>query len=62
MKTKEELTALKEEVGTMNKKLAELNEEELLQVTGGFYVPHDEHVFEPPVLEPPVDPWDDHHH
>lgn len=35
MKTKEELNALKEEVETLNKKLAELNEEELEQVTGG---------------------------
>ena len=35
MKTKEELNALKEEVETLNKKLAELNEEELAQVAGG---------------------------
>ena len=35
MKTKEELNALKEEVETVNKKLAELTEEELAQVTGG---------------------------
>ena len=35
MKTKEELNALKEEVETLNKKLAELNEEELEQVNGG---------------------------
>ena len=35
MKTKEELNALKEEVETLNKKLAELNEEELAQVNGG---------------------------
>ncbi len=35
MKTKEELNALKEEVETLNKKLAELNEEELAQVVGG---------------------------
>ena len=34
-KTKEELNALKKEVEAMNKKLAELNEEELAQVTGG---------------------------
>ena len=39
MKTKEELTALKEEVETLNKKLAELTEEELKQVTGGEIVP-----------------------
>ena len=34
-KTKEELNALKEEVETLNEKLAELTEEELAQVTGG---------------------------
>ena len=38
MKTKEELNALKEEVETMNKKLAELTEDELKQVTGGAFV------------------------
>lgn len=36
MKTKEELYALKEEVETLNKKLAELNEDELAQVVGGL--------------------------
>ena len=36
MKTKEELNALKEEVETLSKKLAELNEDELKEVTGGF--------------------------
>ena len=35
MKTKEELNALKEEVETLNKKLTELSEEELAQVSGG---------------------------
>ena len=35
MKTAEELNALKEEVETLNKKLCELTEEELTQVTGG---------------------------
>ena len=35
MKTKEELNALKEEVETVSKKLAELTEEELAQVVGG---------------------------
>ena len=35
MKTPEELNALKEEVETLNKKLHELTEEELAQVTGG---------------------------
>ena len=36
MKTKEELNVLKEEVETLNKKLHELTEEELKQVSGGF--------------------------
>ena len=36
MKTKEELNALKNEVEALNKKLGELNEEELAQVGGGF--------------------------
>ena len=36
MKTKEELNALKEEVETLNKKLAELTDEELAQVAGGL--------------------------
>lgn len=35
MKTAEELKALKEEVETLNKKLAELTAEELAQVSGG---------------------------
>ena len=35
MKSKEELNALKEEVETLGKKLAELTDEELAQVTGG---------------------------
>ena len=34
-KTQEELNALKEEVETLNKKLAELTDEELEQVSGG---------------------------
>ena len=69
MKTVEELNALKEEVETLNKKLAELTEEELAQVSGGLvpafsYKPvieppslhpvHFKHDLEPPVLEPPV--------
>ena len=37
MKTKEELNALKEEVETQNKKLHELTDEELEQVTGGGF-------------------------
>ena len=39
MKTKEELNALKEEVETLNRKLAELTEEELVQVAGGHDAP-----------------------
>ena len=35
MKTKEELNALKEEVETVSRKLAELTEEEITQVCGG---------------------------
>ena len=35
MKTKEELNALKEEVETQNKKLHELDDEQLAQVAGG---------------------------
>ena len=35
MKTKEELNALKEEVETLNNKLAELTDEELAEVSGG---------------------------
>ena len=38
MKTKEELNALKEEVEALNKKLHELTDEELAQVTGGIHV------------------------
>ena len=36
MKTKEELTALKEEVETVSRKLHELTDEELEQVSGGY--------------------------
>ena len=39
MKTKEELNALKEEVEALNKKLAELTEEELKAVAGGGFSP-----------------------
>ena len=47
MKTKEELNALKEEVKTLNRKLHELTEEELAQVSGGGQVPPVELVYEP---------------
>lgn len=36
MKTEEELKALKEELETLNKKLAELSDDELNEVTGGI--------------------------
>ena len=36
MKTKQELDALKAELETLNKKLHELTEEELAQVSGGL--------------------------
>ena len=39
MKTPEELNALKEEVEALNKKLAELSDEELQQVAGGTALP-----------------------
>ena len=45
MKTKEELNALKEEVKDVNKKLAELTEEELAEVTGGGWVYQDIEIF-----------------
>ena len=38
MKTKKELNALKEEVEALNNKLAELNEDELQQVIGGYEI------------------------
>ena len=40
MKTKEELNALINEVEALNKKLAELTEEELKQVAGGVFHDH----------------------
>ena len=39
MKTKEELNVIKEEVETLNKKLAELTDEELEQYSGGDFIP-----------------------
>ena len=56
MKTKEELNALKNEVEVLNQKLSTLTEEELEQVSGGLDpdVLRIRPVFEPPVLEPPV--------
>ena len=50
MKTKEELNALKEEVETVSRKLHELTEEELAQVSGGLVPGRSrERVVEPPV-------------
>ena len=45
MKSKEELNALKEEIAALGKKLSELTEDELAQVSGGHDMPsinHDE--------------------
>ena len=47
MKTKEELNALKEEVETVSKKLHELTEEELEQVSGGYQKTQIEASFPP---------------
>ena len=52
MKTKEELNAIKEEVETLNKKLAELSEEELKQVTGGTQNPYDNYFSKDSVSDP----------
>ena len=58
MKTKEELTALKAEVETLNEKLHELTDEELAQVSGGGYAPGAEPVTEPPAfLDDPRPPF-----
>ena len=57
MKTKEELNALKEEVEALNRKLHELTEEELAQVSGGLGPGFldDERAFETVVVEPADD-------
>ena len=47
MKTAEELNALKEEVEILNKKLHDLTEEELAQVSGGLIPPY------PPIGQSP---------
>ena len=52
MKTKEELNALKEEVETLNQKLAELTDEELAQVSGGVLPASPIHLG--PAIEVPV--------
>ena len=38
MKTQEEMNALKEEVESLNKKLAELSDEEMKQIEGGITI------------------------
>ena len=48
MKTAEELNALKEELEALNKKLAELTEEELKLVAAGL-----PGAFGSPILDPP---------
>ena len=55
-KTVEELNALKEEVETLNKKLAELSEEELEQVSGGLVpdFPHSRPYYDGLVGERPA--------
>ena len=47
MKTKDELNTLTEDVETLNKKLAELTEEELAQVSGGDHVCSDDSGHDP---------------
>ena len=49
-KTKEELNELKNEVESVNEKLAELTEEEIAQVSGGRSVHRGAPVIDPPVL------------
>ena len=48
MKSKKELNALKEEVETVSKKLQELTDEELAQVSGGGLPGNIKHVIELP--------------
>ena len=57
-KTQEELNALKEEVETVRKKLHELTDEELAQVSGGGYKPNgsESNVSEPDDLRTWVNP------
>lgn len=45
MKTPEEHDALTRELEALNKKLAELNEEELEEVSGGMVLPNEYNVF-----------------
>ena len=65
MKTKEELAAIKEEVAELNRKLAELTDDELAQVVGGKGIKRLEDSNEiaqavignPPSQIPMCDPW-----
>ena len=61
MKTKEERNTLKNEVEALNKKLGELNEEELTQVSGGIVEPpqlEDLHKRDVPLYVELGDDWD----
>ena len=58
MKTAEELNALKEEVENLNKKLAELTEEELKHVTGGVLSYRGETNIEASTVESTVFKWE----
>ena len=51
MRSKEELNTLKEEVETLNKKLHELTDEELAQVTGGGPLVFHFRVLDPAALD-----------
>ena len=55
MKTKEELNALKAEVEALNKKLANLNDEELTQIVGGLgsVIPFDPIHCQPKTIDDP---------
>ena len=56
MKAKEKLNALKAEIETLNKKLAELTDEELAQVSGGLVpdFPHSRPYYDGLVSERPA--------
>ena len=56
MKTKEELNALKQEVETLNKKLAELTDEELALVSGDLNPDPQRWDRGPPWVARPCDP------
>ena len=56
MKTKEELNAIRNEVEALNRKLAELTDEELAQVSGGLVsdFPHSRPYYDGLVSERPA--------